>query len=155
MKAEADAERLGATAILNGLSSALFALTLRQASEIERQTTGLLALAGHPRLSPALAAIVGNPAHPWTLPELADLCHMSRATMIRHFKEKVGRSAADLLLDIRMGIALSALRKPGASTALVGEMVGYQSEAAFQRAFKQHVGVTPAQWRRSGDASVP
>jgi AraC family transcriptional activator of mtrCDE len=47
-----------------------------------------------------------------------------------------------------MTLAVNELRKSSASTAAVAEMVGYQSEAAFQRAFKQRMSVTPAQWRR-------
>jgi AraC family transcriptional regulator, activator of mtrCDE len=50
-------------------------------------------------------------------------------------------------------VAASELRKSSISTAAVADMVGYQSEAAFQRAFKQRMGVTPAQWRRAGDHS--
>jgi AraC family transcriptional activator of mtrCDE len=73
---------------------------------------------------------------------------MSRATLARQFQEKLGRSAADLLTDIRMTLAANELRKPFFSTGAVAEAVGYQSEAAFQRAFKSHMGVTPAQWRK-------
>ena len=148
MRAESATENLGGRAMLNALSTAMFALTLRLASEGEEAPAGLLALAGQPRLAPALAALFQKPAHPWTLPELARLSHMSRATLARHFQEKLGRSANDLLTDIRMTMAANELRKSSASTGAVAEAVGYQSEAAFQRAFKQRMGVTPAQWRR-------
>lgn len=73
---------------------------------------------------------------------------MSRATIARHFEERLGRSASDLLTDIRMTVAANDLRTSSASVGAVGEAVGYQSEAAFQRAFKQRMGVTPAQYRR-------
>lgn len=149
MRAESDKESLGGRAMLNAFSAALFTLALRLASEATEAPAGLLALAGHPRLSPALTAVFEDPARSWTLPELASLCHMSRATLARHFQENLGRSATDLLLDIRMTLAANELRKPMRSTAAVAEMVGYQSEAAFQRVFKRHVGMTPAQWRRA------
>ena len=100
-------------------------------------------------MTPALEALFNEPSRPWTLPDLARLCHMSRATLARHFEEKLGRSASDLLTDIRMTVAATELRKSSASTGAVAEAVGYQSEAAFQRAFKQHMGVTPAAWRRA------
>lgn len=148
MRSESDFERLGGVAMLNAFSAALFTLSLRLASESQGDSTGLLALAGHPRLAPALAAMFNNPGHAWTLPELAELCNMSRATFARHFQEKLGRSANDMLLDIRMTLAANELRKPGASTAAVAEAAGYQSEAAFQRIFKQKMGATPSQWRR-------
>jgi AraC family transcriptional activator of mtrCDE len=61
----------------------------------------------------------------------------------------LGRSAADLLLDIRMTLAGNELKNPLRSVAAVAEVVGYQSEAAFQRVFKQQMGITPAQWRRA------
>jgi AraC family transcriptional activator of mtrCDE len=134
--------------MLGALSTAMFALTLRVASETAAAPTGLLALAGNPRLAPALSAMFNEPAEPWTLPRLARLCNMSRATLARQFQDKLGRSASELLLDIRMTLAASEPRKSGDSTGAVAEAAGYRSEAAFQRAFKQSMGMTAAQWRR-------
>lgn len=148
MRTESAQDSLGGRAMLNALSAALFALTLRLASETDQAPHGLLALAGHPRLAPALAALFHEPAKEWSLPELAKLCNMSRATLARHFQESLGRSASELLTDIRMTRAAHELKSPSVSTGAVAEAVGYQSEAAFQRAFKAHMGLTPAQWRR-------
>jgi AraC family transcriptional activator of mtrCDE len=153
MRTESALESLGGRAMLNALSTAMFALTLRVASESNDSPQGLLALAANPRLAPALSAMFHEPARAWSLPELARLCHMSRATLARHFQEQLGRSASDLLTDIRMTLAANELRISPASTVAVAEMVGYQSEAAFQRAFKQRMGVTPAQWRRGEHSS--
>jgi AraC family transcriptional activator of mtrCDE len=153
MRSEAADDHLGGRAMLNALSTAMFALVLRLASETEDAPRGLLALAGHPRLAPAIAALFNEPARPWSLPELARLCNMSRATLVRQFQEKFGRSPSDLLTDIRMTLAANELRKSSLSTGAVAEAVAYQSEAAFQRAFKSHMGVTPAQWRRMQDPS--
>jgi AraC family transcriptional regulator, activator of mtrCDE len=69
--------------------------------------------------------------------------------MARQFQEKLGRSASQLLADIRMTKTASELKNTTASTGTIGEAAGYQSEAAFQRAFKQRMGVTPAQWRKA------
>jgi AraC family transcriptional regulator, activator of mtrCDE len=149
MRMESTGDKLGGNAVLNALSSALFALVLRAASESEDAPAGLLALAGHPRLAPAISALFADPARPWKLPELADLCSMSRATFMRHFQDKLGRSAIDLLTDIRMSLAANELKRPGITTAGVAESVGYQSEAAFRRAFAGWMGMTPGQWRRS------
>jgi AraC family transcriptional activator of mtrCDE len=153
MREESAVESLGGRAMLNALSTALFALTLRLASESHEAPSGLLALAASPRLAPALTALFQEPAHAWTLPRLAQLCHLSRATFARQFQEQLGHSANDLLTDIRMTLAANELRKSPVSTGVVAEKAGYQSEAAFQRAFKQRMGVTPAQWRRAGDRS--
>jgi len=148
MRVEAGEENLGGHAMLNGLSVALFTLTMRLASEAAEGLPGLLALAGHPRLRPALAALFRHPGRAWTLPDLASLCGMSRATFVRHFQERLGRSAADLLTDIRMTVAGRELRTTNASIGAVAEAVGYQSDAAFQRAFKRYIGATPAQFRK-------
>jgi AraC family transcriptional activator of mtrCDE len=150
MRTEASTESLGGYAMLNSLSAAMFALILRVASESNNAPTGLLAAVGHPRLAPALTALFQTPSHPWTLPELARLCHMSRATFVRHFQQTIGRSASDLLMDIRMTQAALELRRSSASTSAVAEAAGYQSDAAFQRAFKHRMGMTPARWRREG-----
>ncbi|MHC2437055.1 AraC family transcriptional regulator [Bradyrhizobium sp. USDA 4451] len=149
MRSETADDHLGGHAMLNALSTAMFALVLRLASESDAMSQGLLALVGDPRLAPAVAAMFNAPAHAWSLPELARLCNMSRATLARQFQEKLGRSANDLLTDIRMTLAANELKVSSLSTGAVAEMVGYQSEAAFQRAFKSHMGVTPAQWRRA------
>src|SRR5246500_5324538 len=148
MRGESADDHLGGRAMLDALSTAMFALVLRLASETDDRSHGLLALVGDPRLAPALLALFNEPARAWSLPELARLCNMSRATLARQFQERLGRSASDLLTDIRMTLAANELRKPSMSTGAVADTVGYQSEAAFQRAFKSHMGVTPAQWRK-------
>jgi AraC family transcriptional activator of mtrCDE len=153
MRSESAADRLGGGAMLDALSTAMFALVLRLASETDDAPRGLSALAGHPRLAPAVAALFNEPARAWSLPELARLCNMSRATLARQFQENLGRSAADLLTDIRMTLAANELKKSSLSTGAVAEAVGYQSEAAFQRAFKSHMGVTPVQWRKTRESS--
>ena len=152
MRSESAADRLGGHAMLNALSTAMFALVLRLASETNDAPAGLLALAGHPRLGPALTALFNQPARAWSLPKLAGICNMSRATLARQFQEKLGLSARDLLTDIRMTLAANELRKPSMGTGAVADAVGYRSEAAFQRAFKGHMGVTPAQWRKRVEA---
>lgn len=153
MRAESTSDKAGGFAILNALSSALFALVLRAASESDHAPEGLLALAGHARLGPAISAMFTDPAHAWTSPELAGLCGMSRATFARHFQDRLGRSAADLLTDIRMSLAANELKKPGISAEAVADLVGYQSVAAFRRAFTTTMGMTPGQWRRQATES--
>lgn len=148
MRMEAAGDQAGGRAILNALSSVLFTLVMRAASESGKSTEGLLALAGNPRLAPAIAAMFADPARPWKLPDLADMCRMSRATFMRQFQGKLGRSALDLLTDLRMSLAADELKKPGISTEAVAEAVGYQSVSAFRHVFADRMGMTPGEWRR-------
>jgi AraC family transcriptional activator of mtrCDE len=148
MRMESASDKPGGNAMLNALSSALFTLVLRAASESEQAPEGLLAVAGNPRLASAISAMLADPARPWNLPDLAALCGMSRATFARHIQDKLGRSAADLLTDIRMSLAANELKKPERSTEAVAETVGYQSVAAFRRVFAERTGMTPGEWRR-------
>jgi AraC family transcriptional activator of mtrCDE len=150
MREEAVDEGPGSETLVSHLSAALFALTLRFASEGSQPPHGLLALASKPRLQAAVSAMFETPGNPWTLDQLAALCNMSRATFVRQFQEAIGRSATDVLLDVRMTIAGRVLLQSNTPVAEIGETVGYQSEAAFQRVFKRHIGVTPARWRASG-----
>jgi AraC family transcriptional regulator, activator of mtrCDE len=150
MRDEAVDEGPGSETLMNHLSAALFALTLRFASQGPQPPHGLLALAGRPRLQPAVSAMFESPGQPWTLDQFAALCNMSRATFVRQFQDAIGRSATDVLTEVRMTIAGRTLLQSGLSVAEIGEMVGYQSDAAFQRIFKRLIGVTPARYRASG-----
>ncbi|MFL6709393.1 MAG: AraC family transcriptional regulator [Massilia sp.] len=155
MRKESAGDQPGGSAILNALTSALFTLALRAASESENAPAGLLALAGNPRLAPAITAMFAEPARAWKLPDLADLCSMSRATFMRHFQNRLGRSAIDMLTDIRMSLAASELKKQGMSTEAVADTVGYQSVAAFRRMFTDKMGMTPGEWRRQAREGGP
>ncbi|MFM0020243.1 AraC family transcriptional regulator [Paraburkholderia azotifigens] len=150
MREEATDECPGSETLVNHLSAALFALTLRFASEAAHPPHGLLALAGRPRLQAAVSAMFESPGKPWTLDQFAVLCNMSRATFVRQFQEAIGRSATDVLTEVRMTIAGRMLLESTTPVGDIGETVGYQSEAAFQRVFKKQIGVTPARWRASG-----
>lgn len=154
MRAESTGDKPGGHAILNSLTSALFALALRAASESTQATAGLSALAGHPRLAPAISAMFADPARAWTLPDLAQLCSMSRATFMRHCTDTLGHSAIELLADIRMSLAANELKKPAMTTEAVADIVGYRSVAAFRRVFTDKMGMTPGQWRRQAHENV-
>jgi AraC family transcriptional activator of mtrCDE len=149
MQEEANDPGPGSEMFVNHLSAALFALTLRFATEGTEAPHGLLALSRRPRLQPAIAVMFERPGEPWTLDQLSGLCNMSRATFIRQFQEAIGRSASDVLTEVRMTIAGRMLLRTATPVTEIGESVGYQSNAAFQRVFKRHIGVSPARWRSS------
>jgi AraC family transcriptional activator of mtrCDE len=154
MRAESMDNMLGGYMMLNTLSAALFTLALRAASEADRAPRGMLALASEPRLAPAVSAMLQDPARAWTLPALASLCNMSRATFMRQFQSRLGRSAIDLLTDMRMSTAANELKKPTATVEAVSSLVGYQSVSAFRRAFASWMNMTPGAWRRSALAAA-
>lgn len=146
MRTESAADKPGGYAILNALSSALFALAVRVAGKSDQAPPGLLALAADPRLAPAISAMFTDCARAWTLAELADLCTISRDTFARRFQDTLGYSAIELLTEIRVGLAANELKKPTASIEGIAQSVGYRSVTAFRRVFTDKVGMTPGQW---------
>lgn len=111
---------------------------------------GWLRAACDPRLVPALSLMHANPAHAWTLPELARASAMSRTAFATYFKGVAGIPPLTYLTEWRMRQADRALKKPGSSVARVAQAVGYGSEAAFSTAFKRVMGRSPRRDRRIG-----
>jgi len=105
-----------------------------------------------PRLAGALKAMLDAPQHDWTVASLAERCHLSRATFAREFARRTGTGPLELLTSLRMELASRLLAHGGQDTASVGEAVGYRSEAAFNRAFARHAGLTPGRFRRAAAA---
>ncbi|MBN4683830.1 helix-turn-helix transcriptional regulator, partial [Pandoraea nosoerga] len=94
-------------------------------------------------------AMLTAPEQAWTIDALADLAAMSRATYARHFKARAGMTVWDFLTRVRMALACDALMHTRLSVGEISTNVGYQSEAAFGKAFKQQLGITPARYRRA------
>ncbi|WP_027210807.1 AraC family transcriptional regulator [Burkholderia sp. WSM2232] len=155
MRDEAGQRRPGSLAIVTALSQALFTMALRVHGDEAGSAPGMLALLADPRLAASVQGMLGAPERPWTIAGLGELAAMSRATYARRFSERAGMTVMDFLTQIRMTIACDLLRRTQRSAAEVGEAVGYQSEAAFGKAFQQHVGVTPGRYRRLPDDGAP
>ncbi|NML32835.1 cupin domain-containing protein [Paraburkholderia antibiotica] len=152
MRGEAERRQPGALAIVTALSHALFAIALRVHGERNANSAGVLALLTDARLGASVQAMLDAPERAWTIAELGERVAMSRATYARHFNERAGVTVMDFLTQIRMTIAGDLLLRTQRSAAEIGEMVGYQSEAAFGKAFAQSVGVTPGRYRRRTQA---
>ncbi|OLL28342.1 AraC family transcriptional regulator [Burkholderia sp. SRS-W-2-2016] len=148
MRGEAERRQPGALAIVTALSHALFAMALRVHGERNANSAGVLALLTDARLGASVQAMLDAPERAWTIAELGERAAMSRATYARHFNERAGVTVMDFLTRIRMTIACDLLLRTQRSVAEIGETVGYQSEAAFGKAFAQSVGVTPGRYRR-------
>lgn len=102
----------------------------------------------------ALSALHADPAHQWTVAELAEHALMSRSAFARHFTEIVGVAPLTYLSGWRMALARERLRDDGASLAAVGRSLGYASEFSFAAAFKRHHGTAPGRWRARARAVV-
>jgi AraC-like DNA-binding protein len=98
-------------------------------------------------LSSALAAMHRDPARDWTVPELAEIAHLSRSAFADRFTQVVGEPPLSYLTDHRMRIAAWKLAHSNASVAQVAAQVGYASETAFSQAFKRHHGESPSKMR--------
>ena len=110
--------------------------------------TGLSAALTHPRLHPALDAMLAEPEYPWTVAELAEKAHLSRSGFAQRFREALGRGPIDLLTEWRMLHARHLLNEERICVPEVAERCGYRSEAAFARAFKRIMGYGPGEARR-------
>ena len=152
LRVETTAVRPGARAVVSQLASALFALMMRAWLEQAAAMPGLFALLAEQRLQAALQAMLAEPEKPWTMEELAGLCHMSRATFARVFQKAAGATPAAVLTQTRMARAAGLLAQGRLPVGQIAEQVGYQSEAAFNRVFKRCYGIGPGGYRRSAAA---
>ena len=110
--------------------------------------TGWLAGLRDPHIGKALALIHEQPAHPWTIDTLAKQSGMSRTVFAERFTELVGIPSMHYLAKWRMQVASERLIGGNANLARIAADIGYESEAAFSRAFKRLIGVPPSAWRR-------
>ena len=114
-----------------------------------------LAGALDPQIGPALSAIHRDPGHDWTVEELARACNLSRSAFAARFAARVGKPPATYLVHVRLDAATGLLRDTAVPVTLIAKNVGYASEAAFSRAFKNRYGTPPAHWRRDKRAKQP
>ena len=149
MRSEAETRAPGALAIVTSLSQALLTLALRVYGQRDNAGPGTLTLLSDTRLGPSVQAMLNTPERAWTIDALADLAAMSRATYARHFKARADMTVWDFLTRVRMTLACDMLIHARLSAGEIGARVGYQSEAAFGKAFKQQLGMTPARYRRA------
>ena len=149
LRGEADANQAGGQVIVNALTSALFALVLRAHVQHQPQASGTLALLQDKRLGRAWQAILDDPARNWSIEELAEQASMSRATFMRAFSKLCGISPWVLLTRVRMEMACGLLSRSQAGLSDIAAQVGYQSQAAFSKVFKDTFGQTPGQFRKN------
>ncbi|MGE3956675.1 MAG: AraC family transcriptional regulator [Vicinamibacterales bacterium] len=147
--AETRDARVGSDAVLGRLSELLFVDVVRRYLErLGPDQTGWLAGLREPFVGRALGALHREPARDWTIEQLAREVGLSRSALAERFSHLVGQPPMQYLANWRMQLAASALMSGSDNVAEVAERVGYESEAAFSRAFKKATGVPPGEWRR-------
>jgi AraC-like DNA-binding protein len=152
---ETSAPRPGSDTVLAKLSELLFVEAIRRYIEsMPAEQTGWLAGLRDRFVSKALALMHQNPGRPWTVDALAGEAGLSRSALAQRFTELIGQPPMQYLTRWRLTVAAQRLRTDGASLAAIAENIGYESEAAFNRAFKREFGVPPATWRRTRGADA-
>jgi transcriptional regulator GlxA family with amidase domain len=152
---EAASGRIGSEAMLAKLSEALFVDTLRRyVSALSEQEMGWLAGARDPFIGKSLAILHSRVNQPWTIAILAKEVGLSRSALVERFSRFLAVPPMTYLTRWRLQLAARALTATPQAVANIAADVGYQSEAAFHRAFKKEFGVPPARYRREAKATA-
>lgn len=150
LASETTSPSLGSSLMVDRLAEIFFIQALRAYIFSDNQRNfGWIGAMAHPKLGTALRLMHNNNAHPWTISDLARQVGMSRSVFAARFKEKVGASPMSYLTRCRIHKAQQLLRNPSLSIEQVAISVGYDSEAAFSKAFKRQTGVPPGRYRQS------
>ncbi len=152
--AESHLGGIGSETMLTRMAELMFIEVVRRHVEhLPPQHTGWLAGLRDNVVGRALWQLHERPEHPWTLAELARTIASSRTVLAERFTELVGVPPMLYLTRWRLQLAAEQLSRSSAKVAAVGAQVGYESEAAFSRAFKRETGLSPAAWRRARQAT--
>jgi AraC-like DNA-binding protein len=142
--------RPGSETVLAKLSELLFVETVRRYAEaLPDGQTGWFAGLREPYVARALALLHRDITRRWTVDDLGREVGLSRSALADRFVRLIGMPPMHYLANWRMQVATQKLRNTSAPLAQVAEIVGYDSEASFSRAFKKAFGAAPATWRRS------
>ena len=140
--------RVGSEAMLAKLSEALFVDTLRRyVDALPEQQKGWLAGARDPVVGKSLGLLHGRVAHPWTIADLADEVGISRSALVERFTRYLSEPPMTYLTRWRLQLAAQSLKKTSRGVAEIATDIGYESEAAFSRAFKREFGQPPGRYR--------
>ncbi len=150
ISSEIRAERIGTSALFDRLGGVLFIQVIRSYVEsLPPDQAGWLGALRDPRIGGALERIHDAPAHAWRIGDLASEVGMSRSAFAGRFKSLVGETPMQYLTNWRMHRAAHYLRTEGLGVLDAAERVGYESRETFSKAFKRHIGVAPAAYRRN------
>jgi len=145
---ETQTDQLATGAILDRLADAMMFYVIRHSLTQSAHSSGLMMALTDRQIQPALVAMCSEPAQAWTVDSLAKEVFMSRSSFSERFNALVGKSPMVFLTEWRIQLARRWLERDRLSVAEVAERCGYQSEAAFSKAFKRIAGVGPGEFRR-------
>lgn len=153
MAAEAKEPRPGGEAVITRLADILVIQAIRSWLETDPAAqTGWLGALQDRQIGHAISLIHHDPARAWTVASLADEVAMSRSAFAARFTALVDEPAMQYVTRWRMHVALNALKEEGATVAELASRLGYRSEAAFARAFKRVIGISPGAVKRAPEA---
>jgi AraC-like DNA-binding protein len=148
--------RAGGSSVLTRLAELMFIEVLRHhLGALPAGQSGWLAGLGDPVVANALARLHADPARAWTLEELAAEVASSRSRLADRFASLIGHAPMQYLGAWRMQIAAGLLAQGSTKISAVAAAVGYDSEAAFSRAFKKATGLAPGAWRERKAGATP
>jgi AraC-like DNA-binding protein len=144
----ADASRPGGEAVIAKLSEVLFVEALRRyIALLPPEQTGWLAGVRDPEVGKALALMHRQPVHPWTIATLANEVGISRSVLAERFRRYLSQTPIAYLTRWRLQLGAQMLKSTSSGVAQIAAEVGYESEPAFNRAFKREFGLPPARFR--------
>jgi AraC-like DNA-binding protein len=150
---ESQGRRPGSEAMLARMSEMMFVDAVRRyTADLPRESAGWLAGLRDQLVGRALALLHEQPAQDWSIDELGRRVGLSRSALHERFVQLIGLPPMQYLAQWRMQAAARMLLETRATVATIALEVGYDSEAAFARAFKRLVGTPPAAWRRERGA---
>ena len=152
----ADAAVPGTELMLGRLMELLFVEVLRRyAARLPASAKGWFAALNDPIVGRALQFVHADPARRWTVDDLAREAGSSRTVLAERFNAILGQAPIEYVTGWRMQLAADRIQNSGDSLSAIAAEVGYESEAAFNRAFKRITGTTPGRWREDATTDLP
>jgi AraC-like DNA-binding protein len=151
---EAQSPKAGSECVLARLSELMFVEAVRLYTATLSVESNWLAGLSDDVVASALSVLHERPSYAWTLEQLAKQVATSRSVLANRFTTLVGVPPMQYLAQWRIQLAAELLTTTSASLGEIAERVGYGSETALSRAFKRHVGVSPARWREGARSAA-
>ncbi|NTZ49735.1 reactive chlorine-specific transcriptional regulator RclR [Citrobacter gillenii] len=138
----------GSEVVCSQQCATLFTLAVREWLTRAAPGKNMLNLLLHPKLGVIANLMLELPAHPWTVEELAQRAHMSRASFAQLFREVSNSTPLAVLTTLRLQFAAQMLARDSRPLIVIAEAVGYASESSFHKVFLREYGCTPGEYRK-------